>query len=95
RDESGGQIDAVTDDEIVAAYKLLAELEGVFAEPASAASVAGLLKVVGRGEVESKAVVVCTLTGHGLKDPERAIKSSKPVTVVDASFDALRQEIER
>ena len=80
RDESKGAIDMVSDDEILAAYKLLADSEGILAEPASAASVAGGIKkqreaFFGKGEV-----LVCTLTGHGLKDPDIAIRHSpKPV----------------
>ncbi len=78
RDESGGMIESVTDAEIIRAYKLLAEMEGVFVEPASAASVAGLLKYGGKFlPKRKKPVVVCTLTGHGLKDPDRAVKSVK------------------
>ena len=75
RDDSGGAIGAVTDTEILAAYKLLAEREGVFCEPASAASVAGLLRAADSGLVRRGETVVCTLTGHGLKDPERAIST--------------------
>ena len=75
RDESGGAIGAVTDGEILEAYKLLAEKEGVFCEPASAASVAGLLRAAEGGLVHRGETVVCTLTGHGLKDPERAIST--------------------
>ena len=75
RDESGGAIGAVTDVEILDAYRLLAEREGVFCEPASAASVAGLLRAVDAGMVAQGETVVCTLTGHGLKDPERAIST--------------------
>jgi threonine synthase len=75
RDESGGAIGAVTDGEILEAYKLLAEREGVFCEPASAASVAGLLRAADGGLLGSAETVVCTLTGHGLKDPERAIST--------------------
>ena len=70
RDESGGRIEAVTDDEILDAYRLLAEREGVFAEPASAASVAGMLKFA---PDLPEGPVVCTLTGHGLKDPNTAL----------------------
>jgi threonine synthase len=69
RDESGGRIEAVTDEEILAAYRLLAVREGVFCEPASAAGVAGILKY--RDDLP-EGPVVCTLTGHGLKDPETA-----------------------
>ncbi len=70
RDESGGRIEAVTDDEILDAYRLIAEREGVFAEPASAASVAGILKF---SDDLPEGPVVCTLTGHGLKDPNTAL----------------------
>ena len=84
RDESKGLIDLVSDQQIVAAYKILAEKEGVFAEPASAASVAGLLKLIKNGyfkriKTKRKYRIVCILTGHGLKDPEIAIKNvNKP-----------------
>ena len=72
-EESGGSITAVTDDEIVDAYRALASKEGLFFEPASAASVAGFVKAFGRGEIEAGSTVVCVLTGHGLKDPDTAI----------------------
>lgn len=78
RDESGGLIDSVTDDEIVAAYKLLARKEGVFGEPASAASVAGLIKMVGKGMNLSGKKVVCIITGTGLKDPSLPAKFAEP-----------------
>ena len=85
RDESGGAIDSVTDREILEAYGLLSRLEGIYCEPASAAGVAGLKKWAAAGKLawEGKdPVVVCTLTGHGLKDPERALtESPKPVSV--------------
>jgi threonine synthase len=92
RDESGGHIGAVTDAAILEAYKLLAAVEGVFVEPASAASVAGLLRATADGLVVGDDVVVCTLTGHGLKDPQRAISEvhvgepveAKATTVADA-----------
>lgn len=74
RDESGGVIEAVTDDEIVVAYQKLASYEGVFCEPASAASVAGLFKACAQNQVEPNKTVVCVLTGNGLKDPDNAIK---------------------
>src|SRR5262249_45663640 len=95
RDESGGAIRKVTDAEIIAAYQLLASLEGVFAEPASAASVAGLIQLVSRGEMETEGRVGCTLTGHGLKDPERAIQSAKEPIRLDATAEALVRELER
>ncbi|MFQ5479207.1 MAG: threonine synthase [Candidatus Binatia bacterium] len=75
RDESGGDIQSVSDEEIIAAYRLLASTEGIFGEPASLATVAGLKKIAGSGGIEAKSTVVCTLTGHGLKDPSNAIKA--------------------
>lgn len=82
RDESGGVIDMVSDDEILNAYRMVAALEGVFCEPASAASIAGVMKLNSRGVFKEGDSIVCTLTGHGLKDPDNAIKvSEKPVTV--------------
>ncbi|MCQ2789141.1 MAG: threonine synthase [bacterium] len=76
RDESKGIIDCVTDEEIINAYKLIASTEGILAEPASAASVAGLIKANSQGKVESGKRAVCILTGNGLKDPDSAIKYS-------------------
>ena len=82
RDESGGIIDAVTDKQILEAYRLLARTEAVFVEPASAASVAGLLMTAADGRLPAGSRVVCTLTGNGLKDPEWAISGApKPITV--------------
>ena len=78
RDESGGDIRAVTDDEILAAYRRLAQEEGIFCEPASAASVAGLLKLGRDGLDLSGKTVVCIITGTGLKDPERAMAEFAP-----------------
>ncbi len=89
RDESGGTIDMVTDDEIMAAYMLLASSEGVFAEPASAASIAGLKKMADAKRIEAGAVVVCTLTGHGLKDPHNAIRSCPEPLRVAADLDRV------
>jgi threonine synthase len=74
RDESKGLIESVTDDEILEAYRFLASREGVFGEPASAASVAGLMKCAKKGLLKAGETVVCTLTGHGLKDPDTATK---------------------
>jgi threonine synthase len=92
RDESGGRIDAVTDRAILAAYRLLARTEAVFVEPASAASVAGLLQVAEAGGLEPGQQVVCTVTGNGLKDPDWAISGAPaPVTVpVDAGVAAAQ-----
>jgi len=101
RDESGGLIDIVSDDEIIAAYKMLASKEGIFVEPASAASVAGVLKLAKKGYFSSKLQtpnskpmrIVCVLTGHGLKDPDRAIASVEKPKVVKANFDMVVKEI--
>jgi threonine synthase len=82
RDESRGLIDLVTDAEILAAYRLIA-VQGVFAEPASAASVAGALKYGAAGGLRPGSVVVCTLTGHGLKDPDTALKNLSNTIVVE------------
>jgi threonine synthase len=87
--ESGGAIRAVTDDEILEAYRYLATEESVFCEPASAASVAGLI----RYGVPAGSSVVCVLTGHGLKDPDIAIGQIAVPTVVDADFGAVRAEL--
>jgi threonine synthase len=81
RDESGGLIDMVSDQEIVDAYRMIASTEGIFCEPASAASVAGLIKKSREDFFVGGETIVCTLTGHGLKDPDNAIKASpEPVT---------------
>jgi len=95
RDESGGLIEAVTDDEILNAYKILASKEGVFVEPASAASVAGVLKKAKEGyfKEETNFKIVCILTGHGLKDPDRAIASVKKPKVLPAKLEAVIKEI--
>ena len=95
RDESGGLIEAVTDKEILSAYKLLATKEGIFVEPASAASVAGVLKKAKQGYFDKSrnAKIVCVLTGHGLKDPDRAIKCIAKPKVVPAKVGAVLREI--
>jgi threonine synthase len=93
RDESGGAIGAVSDDDILAAYRFLAAAEGVFCEPASAASVAGLRRAVAEGMVEPGETVVCTLTGHGLKDPERAIEEVRAPQPVPATVAAVAAEL--
>ncbi|MBB1260764.1 threonine synthase [Streptomyces alkaliterrae] len=92
RDESGGHIDEVTDRQILAAYRLLSAQEGVFVEPASAASVAGLLKAAQEGRVDPGQRIVCTVTGNGLKDPDWAVAGApQPITVpVDAAAAAER-----
>jgi threonine synthase len=93
RDESGGAIGAVTDTQILDAYRLLASLEGVFVEPASAASVAGLLQASAQGLLDRDEVVVCTVTGHGLKDPNRAIAEIEPKPAVEANVEQVLAEL--
>ena len=92
RDDSGGLIHAVTDRQILKAYRLLSAEEGVFVEPASAASVAGLLQSLEAGLVDSGQTIVCTVTGNGLKDPEWAIAGAPaPITVpIDARVAAVQ-----
>lgn len=91
RDESGGIIDSVTDPEILCAYRRLAAEEGIFGEPASAASVAGLLKSAGRGLNVKNKMVVCVITGNGLKDPDTALKQASAVTEVPADLEAIER----
>lgn len=100
RDSSGGLIDLVTDEEILEAYGILARHEGVFCEPASAASVAGLLKLADSGyfakqnlNPDRKTRIVCVLTGHGLKDPDNAIKQSPNYISIPASVDAVLEHV--
>ena len=91
RDESDGVIDKVTDEQILHAHRLLSSKEGVFVEPGSAASVAGLLLMAERGLVPAGARIVCTVTGHGLKDPQWALKTADGDEVVPTkvSVDAV------
>ena len=90
-EESAGAIDMVTDEEILQAYATVAATEGVFCEPASAASVAGVAKLQRAGALREGATVVCTLTGHGLKDADTAISvSTKPLTVKATREDVAR-----
>jgi len=89
RDASGGRISAVTDDEILAAYRDLARTEGVFCEPASAASVAGIRKAASAGEIDRDATVVCVLTGHGLKDPTTAEAQADAVIEAGATVGSV------
>jgi threonine synthase len=89
RDESGGDIQAVTDRQILSAYRLLARKEAVFVEPASAASVAGLLQARESGHVASGERVVCTVTGNGLKDPDWAIAGAPKPLTVSAHVDSV------
>jgi threonine synthase len=91
--ESGGGIAAVSDEEILAAYRFLAAEESVFCEPASAASVAGLLKTGLPAGLGTTTTVVCVLTGHGLKDPDIAISQISVPTVVDADLGAVLEQL--
>jgi threonine synthase len=93
RDESGGFIDAVTDRQILSAYRLLASREGVFVEPASAASVAGLLKAADEGKVDRGQRIVCTVTGNGLKDPDWAVAGAPRPLVVPIDAEAAAKEL--
>jgi threonine synthase len=100
RDESGGLIDMVSDRQILQAYQLLASREGVFAEPASCASIAGLLLLAKRGYFKRAKLasrkarkIVCILTGHGLKDPDRVIKTVKPPKIVKPNLKTILKEI--
>jgi threonine synthase len=93
RDESGGLIEKVTDDEITDAQKLLASCEGVFCEPASAASVAGVIKKGKEGFFKEECEIVCILTGHGLKDPDRAVKIAPPFIELPAETEAVAREM--
>jgi threonine synthase len=90
RDESGGSIEAVTDEEILAAQRDLAREEGIFCEPASAASLAGIRRLSREGRVDREALTVCVLTGNGLKDPRTAEAVAGPILEAEASLDAVR-----
>lgn len=93
RDESGGIIESVTDDEILAAYKLMAGREGVFGEPASAAPLAGLLKLVKQGKSFKGKKVVCIVTGNGLKDPDIPTKFVKPFPELPADLEVIEKHL--
>ena len=94
KEESQGWFDECTDEQILAAQKLLAQHEGIFCEPASATSLAGAINDLGTGKIPEGSKIVCTLTGHGLKDPDTAIKqSTSPLLTVEATLDAVRNAI--
>jgi len=90
RDESGGIIDMVTDEEILNAYKMIASYEGIFCEPASAASVAGIIKLYKQGYFKKDSTVVCTLTGNGLKDPDIVFKVAEKPHVLPADLGVVK-----
>jgi threonine synthase len=94
RDESGGRFAAVTDDEILTAYRLLSAREAVFVEPASAASVAGLLQSAAEATLPRGSLVVCTVTGHGLKDPDTVLLTAPKPTVVPLDPAAVASALE-
>ena len=92
--ESAGWFDECDDDEILAAQKLLAEKEGIFCEPASATSLAGAMRDIRSGKIDANSTVVCTLTGHGLKDPDTAIdQSTGPVIKIEAELTEVKKAI--
>jgi threonine synthase len=90
RDESGGLIEAVTDDEILETQRMVAQLEGVFCEPASAAGVAGVRRLAAEGRIGQEETVVCVLTGHGLKDPDAVQAEEGSLTPIPPELDAIR-----
>jgi threonine synthase len=94
KEESEGWYDSRTDDQILAAQKMLAEKEGIFCEPASATSLAGAIQDLNDGKIPEGSTIVCTLTGHGLKDPDIAIKqSTAPVVTVAAELASVKDAI--
>jgi threonine synthase len=94
RDESGGTIEAVSDEEILEAQRDVVRLEGVFCEPASASSVAGVRRQAREGRLHRSDVVVCVLTGHGLKDPDIVAGEEGSLRTVGADYGSVRQAIE-
>jgi threonine synthase len=93
RDESGGRIDTVTDEQILDAYRDLARYEGIFCEPASAASVAGVRMLVAAGAIDPGGTIVCVLTGHGLKDPDTAGRNATPPVAAPPTAEGVRQAL--
>lgn len=94
RDESEGRIEAVTDEEILNAYSLIASTEGIFCEPASAASVAGVIKLYKEGYLKQGSLIVCTLTGNGLKDPDTVFKVAKKPLKVKGEIGIVSKVVE-
>ena len=95
KQESGGWFDECSDAEILSAQKLLAEKEGIFCEPASATSLAGLMRDIDNGKIAEGSCIVCTLTGHGLKDPDIAIaQSNTPIVQINAQTNQIKQLIQ-
>lgn len=94
RDESKGSITAETDEEILSAYRMIAKYEGIFVEPASAASIAGILKAHSKGEIEKGSTIVATVTGNGLKDPDNATKGIEIPKPVEANVEEVMKIID-
>ena len=93
RDESGGLIESVTDEDILEAQLLVVRLEGVFCEPASAAAIAGVRRLAARGRIGRKELVVCVLTGHGLKDPDAVQAEEGSLDPIAPDLDSIRREM--
>jgi threonine synthase len=93
RDESGGAIEAVSDAEILSAYRDVARLEGVFCEPSSAASLAGVRRLAAEGRIGRDEIVVCVLTGNGLKDPDTALRRIPPVLETAATVEDVARAL--
>jgi threonine synthase len=94
RDESGGLIETVTDEEILETQRMIVQLEGVFCEPASAAGVAGVRRLAAEGRLEADALVVCVLTGHGLKDPDAVQAEEGSLTPISPELDVIRRAMD-
>ncbi len=94
KDESGGKIIDVTDEEIIEGYKKIASKDGIFVEPASAASIAGLIKLVNLGDIPKGSLVVAIATGNGLKDPNTAISNLPPTFTVKPSIEEVKKFIQ-
>ena len=92
-DESGGWFDEESDDELLATQALLARKEGVFCEPASAVSLCGALRDIRSGLIPEGSLITCTLTGHGLKDPDIAIRGQEAVQTVSADLESVKAAI--
>ena len=91
--ESNGEINKITDEEILKGYKMLASSEGVFAEPASSITIAGLYDLYNQGKIKKGSKVVCVLTGNGIKDPDTAVGLGGDFKVLEANLEAIEKEI--
>ena len=91
---SAGAIDRVADEEILTAYQMITAQEGIFVEPASAAALAGIIKLQNAGKIDEGSIVVATMTGHGLKDPDNAVEHANvEATTVEPTLDAVKAAI--